>query len=285
MKKIFLCLFLIFSAPAWGAGAFVQVVRNTSNAVFVNITPTAGNLLVFTSATSSGGGTPTLTSLQAMSGTGGTGTALASFTIPAALATAIPNNYYITGAYLPNLPSGTASVLANFNGITPGEIYIQVSEYSGLAISSPLIVATRQFQSAPGTTANALSSGTASVSSIPAFIIGVPYDENGNSGDIVAGTNFTKRGTNTNQWSLEDRRETGATGSYAATFTAATNGGTDKYDTTMLAFSEAGSGPTVRPSQFFLSTILLPHFHSGHKASRVSWRLDDSDVVESKFGE
>ena len=236
-------------------GAFVQLARNSANALFVNISPTAGNLLAFTSATSSGVSTPTLTSLQAMSAAGGTGSALASFTIPAALATAIPNNYYITGAYLANLPTGTASILANFNGQTPGEIYLQVAEYSGLATVSPLIVATRQFQSAPGSTANALSSGTASVSSIPAVLMGATFDENGNAADIVAGTSFTKRGTNTAQFSWEDRRETGSTGSYAATFTAPTNGAADKYDTTLFVFSEPPSGGTQAMSSVTGSSL------------------------------
>jgi hypothetical protein len=256
MKKFLAFAALLLSSHlALAAGAFVQVARNTANALFVNISPTAGNLLVFSSATSSGGGTPTLTSLQAMSGTGGTGSVLASFTI--SLATTIPNNYYVTGAYLPNLPAGTASILANFNGLTPGEIYIQVSEYSGIATTSPLIVATRQFQTTPGTTANALSSGTASVSSIPAFLVGASFDENGNAGDIVAGTSFTLRGTNTAQFSLEDRRETGATGSYAATATAPTNGALDKYDTNLMAFAEAAGTPTPK-SGFFFSGLTLP---------------------------
>jgi len=258
MKKILIALLLLAVSPVWAAGAFVQVVRNSTNAHFVNITPAAGNLLVFTSATSSGVSTPTLTALQAMSATGGTGSVLASFTIPAALATAIPNNYYVSGAYLANLPSGTASVLATFNGQTPAEVYIQVSEYSGIATTTPLIISTRQFQSLPGTTANALSSGTASVSSIPAFIVGSAFDENGNAGDIVAGTSFTKRGTNTSQLSLEDRRETGATGSYAATFTAATNGGGDKYDTALMAFTETGGAPAPTSGFFFSS---LPPRH------------------------
>lgn len=248
MRKI-LALLLLIPLQAWGAGAFVQVARNTAATTFVNISPTAGNLLTLTSATSAGGGNPTVTAIQAMSAAGGTGSVLATFTIPTALATAVSGsgNFWITGAYLANVPSGVASVLLTITGGAPGSLDIQVSEYSGLATTSPLIVSIRQFQSAPGTTANALSSSTASVSSIPAFIVGAMYDENGNAGDINAGTSFTKLGTNTAVWSLEDRRETGATGSYAATATAATNGGTDKYDTTLYAFSEAAGGSAATP--------------------------------------
>lgn len=264
MKKFLACLLILLVQPAWGAGAFVQIARNTANTAYVNIVPSAGNLLVLTSGTSAGGGSPTVTAIQAMSAAGGTGTVLASFTVPAGLATTVSGsgNFWITGAYLANIPSGIASILLTINGGAPGQLDIQVSEYSGLATTSPLIVSARQYQAAPGTTANALSSGTASVSSIPAFLIGSAFDENGNAGDIAAGTNFTKRGTNTTSWSSEDRRETGATGSYASTFTAPTNGGADKYDTTMLAFSEASAGPGKQAGQFFLSANLGCFDHS-----------------------
>lgn len=230
------------------AYAFVQAVKNSANSNSVSISPTAGNLVVFLSRTSAGGGTPTATGVQTNGST--------------ALTQRVATFQNANGEWwsifdLVNAPSGTTSITATYNGGTPGTCLILAIEYSGIATSSAFIVgSTGNFQNAPGTGANAITSGTATnVTSQPALVLGVV----GNSGDsdTTAGTGYTNRfgnGTD-NEWLVIDKRIT-ATGNNQITATAATHGGTDNYETFLLSYAEPG-GATVDPGVIINSASVL----------------------------
>jgi hypothetical protein len=226
------------------AGDVEQVVLNSSNTAYVDISTTAGNALCGTVGTSAGGGTPTITAVQAMSGTGGTGSVLATGVVPASPLNTreIAAGAWESGFYIENLPSGVQSVLFTFNGGPPGTIGITAVETSGVAVSSSYLAGAYQLQTNPGTGTDAITSGTASVGSIPALIIGIKGGWAETTG--VAGTGFTQAYGPANYTSVGFRRETGSTGSYAATFTDATNGASTVTSTTMMAFAEAVAGPT-----------------------------------------
>ena len=280
MKKILACaIFLLPIQLALATGTFVREYDNgTTNTVYVNTAtaPTAGDTLMFFTNTSAGAGTPTVTALSAMSAANGAGTVLASFTIPTALATTSYNtgSAFGTGGYVLSVPSGVASIVATYSGGTPGTVSSQVIEVSGL---SAYIIGARNFQAAPGTTANAITSTTGSVTSIPAYILGSISNQDS---DTTAGTGFTIRGTVTNQWADEDRRETGATGSYAATATAATHGATDSYLTTEIAFTDSGGASCTHAGQAKDGSTSVPNGSSGfYWGKSGSWVTPDCATV------
>lgn len=234
---------LALSREAHAAVAYVQRAEGV-NTGYVNISPTVNNLVCVASTTSAGAGSPTAT-FAFYSATGGTGTNLGSLTI--SMATANDGTYYVTGA-CGKAPSGTASILATYNGGLPGEALLEAVELSGQDGTSPFLVGGMNQQTAPGTTTNAITSGSVSVPSA-AYILGISTNTNGDS-DTVAGTGFTLRGATTANFAVEDQTQA-SSGSYAATFTAATHGGTDYYHTFLFAIKANGSS-SVKPSQFFL---------------------------------
>lgn len=151
------------------------------------------------------------------------------------------SNYSTQSFYYPNNAGGLTSIgAASWDNGTPGELRSRVSEYSGIATSSPLIVAQRQVQTNPGTGTDAVTSGTASVGTVPALIWGAS-DAPGLGTSIAAGTGFVSRGTD-DGGRIEDRRETSAS-SYAATFTAGADPG--RVHSWMLAFAEAVAGDVL----------------------------------------
>jgi hypothetical protein len=252
------------------AGSVVQYAQNSSHQPYVNISPAAGNLLALNSGTSAGGGTPTAT-FEAMSGTNGTGSVLATFTIPATLASRnVDGGDWETGAYLENIPSGVASILATYNGGTPGTVGLQVAEMSGLATSSAYIVAAHQRLVSPGTGTDAITTGTASVSSIPAFIFSSAFMTH-NAATVAAGTGYTSVFSGTGYMFMQWRREAGSTGSYAATATDATNGGGHTYSISYMAFAEASSTPQV--------TLADPLATVGFRLRSIP-DLEAGDIVE-----
>ncbi|HZT01876.1 MAG TPA: hypothetical protein VFA39_06405 [Steroidobacteraceae bacterium] len=133
------------------------------NLGFVNISPAANNLICLASTTSAGAGNPTAT-FAFFSGAGGAGTNLGSLTVPAAMATANDTSFWVTGAY-GKVPSGAASILATYSGGLPGESYLQAVELTGQDGTSPFLAGGMNQQSAPGTTANAITSGSIAVPS------------------------------------------------------------------------------------------------------------------------
>lgn len=216
------------------AYAFVKKTENSANSNATTITATGGNTLIWVARTSAGAGNPVVTGVTD-SGSETWTQAIATFNGAAGSGT----DWY-TVFYMPNIASGLTSVTGTFTGGPPGSCNIVVIEYSGLATTTPFIVGAHNQQAAPGTTANAITSGTATnVTTVPALILGV-VGNNGN-GDTVAGTGYTIRGTVTGNYAIEDARAT-SSGNQQVTFTAATHGGTDDYTTFLLAFAEAGGG-------------------------------------------
>lgn len=264
MRKL-LAILLLLPAPAFAAAAWVQTAVNNGATAYVNISPTAGNALLIQSATSPGGGSPTVTAVQAMSAVNGGGSVLATGTVPAPLATVVGTNYYITGAYVLNLPAGVASVLLTFNGGTPGTTNIVVVEVSGVATSGAFIAGAQQDQNTPGTTANAITSTAATVGSAPAYLLGISSDAPLNTGHLAAGTSpiaYTLRGSNSQFGVAEDASEA-STGSYAATFTDATRGGVDEYVTTVFALTAAGASSCTHQGYTSAGALATPNGSSG----------------------
>ena len=217
------------------AYAFVGSATNSANGNTVTYSPTAGHLVVVMVGSSGGGGNPTVTVSDNKS---------SSYSTAKATAGIGATGYFQSAFYLANAPSGITTITCTFNGGTPGQTNILVAEYSGIATTTPLIVASAiNAQASPGTGANAVISPTVNVTSQPAALLGFSYDVNQNH-QASAGTSpltFTARyGTASNDGLfLEDARVT-ATGNTNTASTAGT--GTDSFGTIAMAFSEAASG-------------------------------------------
>lgn len=210
------------------AYAYVTGWNNSSNANTITIAPTAGNLLILHVHTSIGGGNPTWTCDDNLASGG--------YTV--ALAAANGSSTYRHGAgYKLNVPSGVTTLTFTFNGGNPGEIFIHVYEYSGIATSGAYLGSVRNFQSAPGTGTDALTATALNVSSgVPALVAGCSAHDWSDS-TPSAGTGWTSRYSAGAR--LEDVRAT-STGNQTATFTAVN--GTLDYCSMAMAFSEAGGG-------------------------------------------
>jgi len=209
------------------AYAYVSSGENSANSATITYSPTAGNLVIWLSKTSIGGGTPTVTGVV-----DNLGNPLAQG-IATYNATSGP---WLTAFYLSNCASGITSFTATFNGGTPSSTNIAVAEYSGIATSSPLVVAGHAEQTTPGTGTDAVTSGNFNVTSQPALVFGHQCLTNGNSTTTdTPGTGFTQRRNTNNFWQLEDKRVT-ATGNTAVTGT--TSNATFSFSSQMLAFAE-----------------------------------------------
>lgn len=236
------------------AYAFVQKVNNAANAPTLAIAPSAGNLLLVCSQTSTGAG-PIASLTDNLSSTYST-----------ALATISPagSSYNYTFFYLKNVPTGITGITESFSGgSTPGNCSISALEYSGLDPTSPFIgITAGNVQVAPGTTANLITSLTLSLSVVPCALIALCNDEAGNA--ATAGTGFTSRGAGFNsagEGLYEDQRFTVNT-TPAATYTSATHGATDTFTTFALAFAEPIIVPTApftpfRKTQFFVTDTVI----------------------------
>lgn len=214
------------------AYSYVNNYQNSANSNVTTISPTAGNTLILISSTSTGAGNPTLTQVQD-SGSNLWTQGIATYQDS--------NGNWNSMYYTSNAAALLTSVTCTYNGGTPGSCGIIVIQYSGLATASGLITTAKNSQAAPGTTANAITSGSTLVT-LPggapaAAIIGVVL--NSGDSDTTNGTGFTARyGTGvSNLYFIEDQRITSST-TLAATATAPTHGGTDSYATFLLAFSE-----------------------------------------------
>lgn len=216
-------LLLIGSTGCWAAYAHVQSVA--ANADTATITSsTAGTLLVFSVYTSGGGGRIS--------------TVTSGFTL---VATELVGDYGVSVYAYPNNPGGITSVgVTAWASGTPGERRVYVSEYSGIATSSPVLTTASQTQSSPGTGTDAVTSGTSTVTlaGAPGALI---YGFSGSFGSGITmntGTGFTSRVLNDGN-RVEDKRVT-SDGSQAATYTAASAPATTY--TWMVAFAEASAG-------------------------------------------
>lgn len=215
------------------AYTYIKTGANAANGNTITFSPTSpGDFLLITSNTSAGGGNPTCTFTDNLSTVYST-----------AVATVNKGAFgdWVTIFYLPNCPSGITTLTATYNGGTPGTCILRVLEYSGIATSTPLIIAgVPAVQSSPGTATDAISTGNVNVSSQPALFFGWSLDSSQNG--FASGTGYNSRASTTfGVW--EDKRVT-ATGNNAATFTSVSHG-TDQFISTALAFAESGGSADV----------------------------------------
>jgi len=214
--------------------AFVKTVANTANSNVLTFSPTnAGDLLIFLSITSSGGGTPTASITDNLGSTWSTAKATVQST----------TGNWITEFYLPNCPAGITSITTTYVGGTPGTCNTQCIEYSGIATTTPLLTAsTPAAQTSPGTATDAITTGNVTVSGAPMLFFAWSYNSDG--GQPNSGTGFASQGSTHSDTTFEDRRFT-VSGTYAATFTAVAGHDTNHYITGALAFQEAVSSNTL----------------------------------------
>lgn len=210
--------------------AFDVAANNVSNANTISIAPAAGDVIVVFSETSSGGGSPTFTVADNVGGD--------SWVVP--FSGQLQTTWYYSVAYLLNCPAGITTLTATFNGGTPGNTNMRAVAYSGVS-GSYIGITSANFQTAPGSGANAITSNALNVTAQPSLLIGLCHDVAENGG-FTAGSSplaFTLRGTLLNGLAIEDTRVT-ATGNASATFT--NSHASDNMVSWALAFSEGSGG-------------------------------------------
>jgi hypothetical protein len=164
-----------------------------------------------------------------------------SDTATATVADTLSNSYTQVGTYLTesgvrrsalffgNIATGGATTVTVTVSASSATREISVTTYSGLAAAVQSGATATNNQTAPGTGADAVTTGLMTPTAQPAIVFGVCRDLTGTSA-VSAGTGFTSRGTLAAQDSgdgetsrIEDLRIT-ATSNVAATFTAGTAG-------------------------------------------------------------
>lgn len=213
------------------AYAFIQQVQvegtGAVGSINVTLTPTAGNHLVVVAYSASGPST----SITISDGVN-TYNTLASNTNAA--------NY---GAIYDaqNVAGGSTTITAT----TVGGGYMRglyVREDSGLAGGYITGTGVAALQAAPGTGANAVTTGAITINTVPCALIGFSIATSGASNNPLVGTGFTGRTavwTTANGSLPEDERLT-VSSSPAATWTAQSGGLT--YLSFAAAFAEVGAG-------------------------------------------
>lgn len=208
---------------------YVKSAENSNPSPNLAFNPAAnGNRVVVVSVTSAGAGAPTASIADD-----------ASQTWRTILATASVGGRFLTIFECRNSSTATTALTLTYSGGTPSECYVFATEYNNVDVAQNCLVEVHAAQAGPGATTDAISSGSATVGSQPAAVVGIVV--NGGDGDTVAGTGFTGRYSGSNQFFSEDKRVT-ATGSNTATATAPSHGGADDYIAIMLAFAETSAG-------------------------------------------
>ena len=205
--------------------SFHVAANNVPNGNTVTISPSAGDLIVVYSTTSSGGGSPTVTFSDNAGGTW----------VNTNINNAITNSWCNAIGYCLNCPAGITTITCTYNGGTPGNCEIRAVAYSGISSATYIGVTAINTQATPGTGSNLIVSAALNVTSQPALFIGIDHNTNSNGGGS-AGTGFTARGTQLNGTYIEDQEVT-STGNATATFTS-TRGALDTFATWAIAFYE-----------------------------------------------
>lgn len=149
--------------------------------------------------------------------------------------------------YLANSAGGTgASTITVTWSADPGFGFLVAQEASGVATSSALDVHGINVQAAPGTGANAITSGSVSSSGAD-FVFGVSFDDSANNTAYSAGTNVSWVGEGpTNTWFYSERIVQTFGASIAADFTF--NATFDDTITAIAAFKPSGGAVACKPS-------------------------------------
>jgi hypothetical protein len=208
--------------------AYAYVGSTTSTTNTLTYSPTAGNYLIVISATSAGGGTPTVTVTD--NGSGGSGYTNRASGVA-------ESGEYLSVVTCGSASTGATTITVAYNGGTPGSVFLAVVEYSGLSSTGFQALSTVAFQTTPGTGTNAVVSNAITATAEPAVLVGITFEYGGNGG-VTAGTSpvaFTRR-VNNSVIMVEDARIT-STGSFTATATAS-HGASDNIASYVLAISE-----------------------------------------------
>lgn len=253
-KQFVLAVVALLVAPgAFAACAYVGEANNSSggsaSSIAVTYSPAAGDALVV------------FTQLNAniSSGDSVTDTGRNSWT----------NAFHFYNA---NVGTITAWVEANAAGGSTTFTYswsgsyafgaILVVEYSGAGTSSAFVSGeyANQYQTAPGTGSNAITSGnTPTLSGVPCMVIGLNTDKTTATNYPTAGTGFTSRGNvinfggGTSYYTFEDMPISG-TSAIAATWTALAGGASDNYYTGAIVLQGPGGGSSCTHTGWNLAT-------------------------------
>jgi hypothetical protein len=245
--------------------AFVGGASNAANSNTFNYSPTAGSLIVLASLTSAGGGNPQITSVVTIGG-GAVSLAVGN------PATADSNGIWHGDAWLKNCPAGVTGFTVTYNGGTPGTCRLSCVEYSGIDTAAPLVCTpSLNFQTAPGTGTDALSTAATSITAQPALTLGIFMSDGadnisagtGEVGDFISADNFryaSKRATSTGSKTLTATAVSVGTGFFTAHFLAFQEPASGAAATQGLVPQPGpGIGPFT-PTQFssFGYTIQLP---------------------------
>ena len=156
------------------------------------------------------------------------------------------------GFYAPNIAGGGCVVTATFSGSVSMN-WMLVHEISGLA-AAPFDGSALRYQSSPGSSANAVSSGSIRTSVSGDYIFAATSDEASNA-SYSAGTGFKGRLTGIPGLASEDAIH-GPAGSVSGTFTASPSS-TNNF-TLVMAFK-----PVPPPFDFSLATSASPSIAQG----------------------
>jgi hypothetical protein len=167
----------------------------------------------------------------------------------------ITGSSFLTVWYVENCKSGVTTITAAYNGGgVPGLCEMGVMEFSGagsfLGITAP------NNQTNPGAGANAVISSALSISSVPAWLIGLSADTSANGG-WSAGTSPIAFTLGPYHDAIASEYATvSSSGSVSATF-GNTHGAAMSPGTVAIGIAQQSSG-AVAPSRFFLGSSLLP---------------------------
>lgn len=212
--------------------AFVQKIDNSQvgpgpNSIPVSMTNTAGNLLIAINRMNPGLNS-SVTDTLGNTWSPGPGAGHAGI--------------FAFGLFLhfvQNCLGGANTITGHTNGTT--DEAIAVYEYSGVAIAGGALGANYNAVNGPGTGADILTSGTFSVSTVPALLFAFGADFSGGAMP-PNGTGFTPRGAVWSNYAstqqAEDQRIL-VSSSPAGTFSLVASGG-DVYGALAVAFAEAG---------------------------------------------
>lgn len=167
------------------------------------------------------------------------------------------NQQQIAVFYAKNVVGGSCTVTATFAGSRDNN-GIVIAEYSGVDTTAPADQSVGNFQTAPGTGANAVTSTAKTTTQAGELAVGAYADTSVGAGTtITAGTGFTKRqdtgggGAHSIQIVLEDQIQSSA-GSIAATFTEALNHRALSAMATFAAGAVSGAPMAVQSSRIML---------------------------------
>ena len=210
---------------------FNSAASNALNVGTITVSPPTGSLIIVSSATSAGGGTPTVTFSDNSTSTW----------VNASNNVVLSGIHYSVGYCLAAL-AGVTTITATYNGGLPGTVELAAIIYTGMTSPSFVAISAPNVQVSPGATANAVTAAALACGAVNALLLGISIDVTASNSGLSAGTGFTSRYNNGNNLNtaFEDPNAE-VTGSQTATWTATTHG-TDTYGSIAIAFADNTGG-------------------------------------------